>query len=348
MQLVSILIVDDSPAVRGLLEDTLVAEGFGPVVQVASAEQALERLRWGHLPATPTDIEVLLLDLHLPGMGGIEACRLLRGFEPTAALPIIAVTVEDDMRMLEMAFAAGANDLLAKPFRRVDVIARVRAALAQRAEHGRQKTRELELMVFAQRLEQANLKLKKLSTIDGLTGVANRCAFDLELDREWRRALREPHPFTTMMIDVDYFKRFNDRYGHHAGDDCLRQVAQAIAGGVRRPGDLVARYGGEEFAVILPNTDEEGARVVADAMRAAVVALGIVHERSDNAAMVTVSQGIATVVPDGEVTPAALVKAADRALYRAKRAGRNCAVAFGEHPTLRASGAPRRVSTPAL
>lgn len=165
--------------------------------------------------------------------------------------------------------------------------------------------------------------LRRHSFQDGLTGLANRRRFDEDLKREMRRARRDCSSLSLLLSDIDFFKRFNDLHGHLEGDDCLKQVASALARAVRRPGDLVARYGGEEFATILPETDIQGAVVVAEQQQRNVAALNILHGKSEAAETVTVSTGIVSLVPSSETTPAQLIAAADSALYRAKRAGRN-------------------------
>jgi diguanylate cyclase (GGDEF)-like protein len=171
-------------------------------------------------------------------------------------------------------------------------------------------------------LRRAWQKMEALASLDGLTGVANRRRFDAAAALEWERARREHAPVTLLMIDVDHFKAFNDRYGHLAGDACLRSLAQAIAEIPGRPGDLVARYGGEEFAVLLPGTDSAGAWNVAEAVRRTVYALAVPHSVNKEQ-RVTVSVGVASMVPDGESNPADLIAASDRALYAAKHNGRN-------------------------
>ena len=174
-----------------------------------------------------------------------------------------------------------------------------------------------------ERLQLANRELELLATSDSLTGVANRRMFDEHLEREWRRMLREESWLSLILCDIDYFKRYNDNYGHQAGDACLQRVATAIGDAVRRPGDLVARYGGEEFAVILPNTNRTGALQVAEAIRMSVRELGIPHSASGVAWMVTLSLGAATAFPSPNGEPEMLIAAADEALYEAKAKGRD-------------------------
>ncbi|NOZ95996.1 MAG: diguanylate cyclase [Acidobacteria bacterium] len=167
-------------------------------------------------------------------------------------------------------------------------------------------------------LEEANAELERLATADPLTGLANRRRLDEVLDAEWRRAIRIRQPLCLLMVDIDHFKAFNDRYGHVEGDGCLRKVAQILAGFARRPGDLVARYGGEEFAILLPGVGNDGAAEIAESVRRGTAALGIVHEASSIATVVTVSVGWASVTPAEGTDPKELIAAADDALYEAK------------------------------
>lgn len=166
-------------------------------------------------------------------------------------------------------------------------------------------------------------KLRRMSMVDGLTGLANRRHFDEIFDREWRRCVREKREISVIMIDIDYFKRYNDRYGHQAGDDCLRSVGNTLAATIKRPGDFAARYGGEEFVVVLPMTDLENALNIAEMMRAHVSDLNIRHDDSHAASVVTISAGVAAGLPDKDMSPAHLIKKADDALYEAKNTGRN-------------------------
>ncbi|WP_170942305.1 diguanylate cyclase, partial [Noviherbaspirillum denitrificans] len=164
----------------------------------------------------------------------------------------------------------------------------------------------------------------------GLTGIANRRRFDLHLEDEFRRAKRNASPLSLIMIDVDSFKDYNDNYGHQRGDQCLAQIAGALGGVLNRSSDLVARYGGEEFTVVLPDTNEDGAMQIAEAMRAEIEALNIEHAHSRVAKFVTISLGVSTVVPEHLSNTGSLIHAADRALYQAKRSGRNCVVTYSD------------------
>lgn len=172
--------------------------------------------------------------------------------------------------------------------------------------------------------------LRRLSSLDGLTGIANRRHFDEQFIQEWRRALQGDLPLSLIMADIDHFKDFNDTYGHQQGDECLKKVALALKETLNRPGDLVARYGGEEFAIILPNTDLSGALIVAEALRANIESLKIIHESSLVSRYITISLGAAAITPGHHTSPEELIAETDRALYQAKRNGRNCVQVYSE------------------
>ncbi len=195
----------------------------------------------------------------------------------------------------------------------------------------RRTQRELESLVSERTVElaDANARLEALTLVDGLTGVANRRAFDLTLEREWQRGRRDGSPLALVLIDVDHFKSYNDLYGHQAGDDALRRVAAVLQQAGRRPTDIVARYGGEEFAIILSGADSESALHIAEAARAGVEALGIEHAGSAHGRL-TITGGLAATIPVATAEPPSLIEVADKALYRAKHDGRNRLVAGTE------------------
>ncbi|MBW4576294.1 MAG: diguanylate cyclase [Aphanothece sp. CMT-3BRIN-NPC111] len=177
-----------------------------------------------------------------------------------------------------------------------------------------------------QQLQEANLELRQLVSLDKVTQIANRHCFDAYLDKVWQQMVIEEAPLSVIMCDIDFFKTYNDTYGHQTGDSCLQQVARAISEVIHRPSDLVARYGGEEFAVILPNTPAEGAVRVAESIHSQIQALKISHINSPQGQLVTLSLGVASIIPPSETSPARLIAAADRALYKAKAQGRDCVV----------------------
>ncbi|HET7843429.1 MAG TPA: diguanylate cyclase [Xanthomonadales bacterium] len=199
-----------------------------------------------------------------------------------------------------------------------------------------------------EQLRVANGKLERLSSLDGLTGIANRRQFDTSLRAEWRRARRRGHVVSLLLIDIDRFKAYNDGYGHLAGDECLKRVAQVLAQHVRRAEDLVARFGGEEFAVLLPETTPQHAMLVADELRMGVLRMKIPHKFAEHG-QVSISVGLASAVPQGSLQPAQLIDMADKALYAAKLGGRNAVRRFQAPPGAGASaagGTARAVAVP--
>lgn len=303
-----ILVVDDDVVTIRALGKAL--EGLGTIV---FAMNGSEGLRLAH-EACP---DLILLDGEMPGMSGYEVCRTLKADPGLAHVPVVFVTSHAQQDFEESGFDVGAADFIAKPIRPAIVAARARTQIE---------------------LKRASDRLRELSSTDGLTGLANRRTFDEALEREWRRTHRSGEPLSLLMIDVDHFKRYNDRYGHPAGDACLFQVAQALKNQLKRPADLAARYGGEEFALLLPATDRHGAAVLAKGLLTAIEQLGLAHEDSDCAAHVSVSIGIGShdtgcefwltgsgatrSGPDDGALACDLLAAADSALYAAKHAGR--------------------------
>ena len=293
-QRAKILLVDDSATNLTLLGEILSPDY--DILVAISGETALEIAQGSEPP------DLILLDVNMPGMGGYTACQILKEDVRTRNIPIIFITAVEGSQAETKGFELGAVDYITKPYSAPVVRARVRTHVA---------------------LKQRTDLLETLAFLDGLTGIANRRQFDQQLENEWRRMMRRNAPLSLLMIDIDHFKRFNDRYGHGAGDDCLRLVAFTIGDRIKRPGDLAARYGGEEFAVILPDTDEKGACALAEAMRLAVESLKLSHEASPVADHVTISVGVTTDVPHRHGNLQDFVDAADHALYRAKSSGRN-------------------------
>ena len=260
--------------------------------------------------------DLILLDVIMPDLDGFEVARQVRQLEaPGDWTPIIFLSSLGNDRDIERGIAAGGDDYLLKPISEIVLAAKIRAM--QRILQMRQS-----LLVLTRKLDAANQELTRLTSLDGLTGIANRRHFDEILAREWRRAMRQGEELAVLMCDIDFFKHFNDSFGHQSGDECLRRVAQTLVGAMDRGGDLLARYGGEEFVAVLPDTSLKGAAYVAEQMRKAVSALGIAHPGTPFA-HVTASFGVVSAVAMPETDPQAVVGAADRALYTAKHNGRN-------------------------
>lgn len=288
-----ILIVDDERININILNNLLKHDY--KLMAATSGEQALKA-------AVDGQPDLILLDILMPGMDGHQVCRKLKSNPATQTIPIIFITAMGDAENETIGFALGAVDYISKPFNNAVVKARVGVHL---------------------RLKRQNDMLENLASLDALTGVSNRRAYDLARDAEWRRCLRGKMPISFIMIDVDQFKQYNDNYGHGAGDECLSRIAKAINICIHRPGDILARYGGEEFSAIMSNTDREGALQMAQQFHAAVADLAISHEHSTVAPHVTISVGVATTTPSDGITPEQLSAAVDKLLYQAKESGRN-------------------------
>jgi len=323
-----ILIVDDTPANLRLLAQMLARAGY-KVRKVMTGEMALQVVE----RVTP---DLILLDIGLPGISGYDVCCRLKANPATAAIPIVFLSAYDQVANKTHAFEVGGADYITKPFQTAEVRARVEyqlklRALTQRLEEQNAALqalvcdRDAEIVRRCQaerELQAANAELMRLANLDSLTGLANRRQFAETLAREWHRLQRDPGLLSLLLVDVDWFKLYNDTYGHPAGDHCLRRVALAMQPLLKRPADLLARYGGEEFAAILPQTDRQGAIARAEQLRRAVAALGLPHRRAPTG-FVTVSIGAATVQPAPELELDEFLEGADRALYAAKVSGRD-------------------------
>ncbi len=261
--------------------------------------------------------DVVLLDANMPGLDGYGVAKRIRQLERDGEwTPIIFLTSRSSDEDLQRGIEVGGDDFLVKPVSEVVLNAKVRAM--QRIAQMRYS-----LVVLTRRLDEANKELTRLSSVDGLTGISNRRQFDESLAREWARSLRSAAPLSLLMCDVDYFKQYNDLYGHQAGDECLIAVARVLQSRVKRPADVAARYGGEEFAIVLPDTDKDGAISVAETVREGIAELKMRHEGA-KIGMLSISIGVASVIATREGSAAEmLLAAADTALYAAKQKGRN-------------------------
>ncbi len=277
-----LLIVDDQPAnVR------VMAEALRDQYELYFATSGAKALEI----AAASGIELVLLDVVMPDLDGFEVCRRLKSDERTSKIPVIFVTAREEISDEARGFDVGGVDYITKPVQPLIVRARVRTHLE---------------------LKQARDLLESLASLDGLTGIANRRRFDACLQHEWQRCARDRAPLSLALVDVDFFKSYNDQHGHARGDDCLRTVARALASITRRPSDLAARYGGEEFGLIFPETDTPSMQLL---IRATLTAV----RQTD----ITVSLGAITIIPSHDMNPSSSLQAADELLYRAKEDGRN-------------------------
>lgn len=291
-----VLVVDDVPDNVAVICNVL--RGMCDLLIAHNGEDALAQARQ-HQP------DLVLLDIRMPEMDGFEVCRRLKADMETTHIPVIFLTALTEPHCEELGLNLGAVDFVTKPFRAPVLQARVRNHL----EIARQRQ-----------------MLQLLSHSDALTGVANRRFFGVQLSREFLRLQRLGQPLSLVMIDVDHFKDYNDHYGHLVGDECLTRLSRAILGVLLRPGDMLARYGGEEFICMLPHTDLEGAIQVAHGIAEAVRALGLPHAASPLGGRLTVSMGIACMVPAPANSAQQLLAQADRRLYLAKNNGRDRSV----------------------
>ena len=327
-----ILVIDDKPENLRLLSIMLDRQGY----EVRKAINGKLGLRAAQ--TVPPDI--ILLDINMPEMDGYQVCQELKANEMTCKIPVIFISAVDEVLDKVKAFKVGGSDYITKPFQIEEVSVRIENQLSIRRLQIRleKQTQELEAKnlqlqkqihyrsIAENEMLVLNQRLQILANIDSLTQIPNRHRFKEFFNREWRRMSREQSPLAVILCDIDYFKKYNDSYGHQAGDDCLQKVAQAIASVVQRPADLVARYGGEEFVIILPNTEGLNALKLAEAIRQNVEQLQLEHSQSNISNFVTLSLGVAYVTPNEDNSQELLLASADKALYRAKQQGRNQAI----------------------
>jgi len=317
-----ILVVDDQQDSLELLSTILKLHGH-EVKECNRGKSAIEY-------ASISIPDLILLDISMPEMDGFSTCQMLRGDRATQDIPIIFITGLKEAEDKTLAFKFGGNDYITKPFQVEEVIARVEHQLKfyyLQAEL-KAKNQQLEIEITNRQIAETKLlklnhELSKLAISDGLTNIANRHYLDRYLAQEWLRGQREKFSLALILGDIDYFKLYNDSLGHQEGDNCLKQVAQALAKAVSRPADLVARYGGEEFAIVLPQTSANNALLLAEKIRFKIQALNIPHPNSLVSDRISLSLGVTAVVPNPQYTEKQLLLTADKALYEAKAEGRN-------------------------
>lgn len=290
---INILIVDDAPENIRILSELLKADYRIRVV--TTGEKALQVI----FSQEPPDL--VLLDIVLPGISGYEVCETVKASPEGHHIPVIFITSKHDETDEVKGFEMGAVDYITKPFNPVIVKARVKT--------------QADLKRYRDQLEH-------ITYIDILTDLPNRRKFEMALDTAWNYALRNQYPLSLLMIDVDHFKKYNDLYGHIAGDQCLKAIATALKSHLKRKVDVLCRYGGEEFVCVLPNTNEKSALILAQRLTDEVASLQLRHEASD-LGFVTISIGVAMTIPSKEGSPLSLLDHADQALYKSKALGRN-------------------------
>lgn len=323
-----VLLVDDTLTDRLIVESYL--ENMGHEVVVGeNGQEALQLFR-------QYDVDLILLDEVMPVMAGHEVAKAIRDIElgkgMDAWVPIIFLSSRASPTDIAKGIESGGDDYLKKPIDEIILNAKMKSM--QRISLMRRR-----LISLTHELADANQALNQLAESDGLTGLSNRRRFDEAIRVELTRAQRQQAPLSMLMIDVDFFKAYNDHYGHLEGDNCLKSIAKILQQNARRVTDIVARYGGEEFVVILPATQLECARYIAERIRLSVQNSRMPHALSVHK-VVTASLGLHSIIPDKNTTVEDMIEATDRALYLAKRRGRNqVAISYQDFENEQASGA---------
>ncbi len=311
-----VLLVDDQAMIGEAIRRALVGQTDVEYCYCGNPAEALATAE----AFRPT---VILQDLVMPGVDGLTLVRHYRANALTADVPIVVLSTKEEPAVKSEAFALGASDYLIKLPDPIELIARIRHHSKAYLNQLQRDAAYRELHESQRRLVEINNELQRLSNVDGLTGLSNRRYFNDFVTAQWKLAMRDHQPLSILMIDVDDFKRYNDTYGHLAGDEVLKSVAMAIQQGLLRPTDLAARFGGEEFVAVLPATGGDAAGTLGERLRHNVEELHIAHGGSTVGKYATISVGSASVLPHGDTTIELLIESADHALYDAKRAGKN-------------------------
>lgn len=305
-----ILLVDDEQVTAMAEAARLENHGF-EVETLHSGEEALQYLKFSE------DIDIILMDIELNSdLDGIDTANII---QESYEIPLIFLTSHEEPELLKRVKDIGAYNYLLKDTSGVMIANAIHQALT--LHKARQR-----IMEQTEELAERNKELDRLASLDGLTRLCNKRVFNETLNKEWERLKREKRPLSLLFLDIDFFKQYNDFYGHQQGDECLKKIAGVLNKEARRPADLAARYGGEEFVILLPNTPESGAWQKAKAVQQSIKAANIDHEKSKVSSHVTCSIGVAAVVPNNNFNPDEFLDAADEALYEAKESGRDRAV----------------------
>ena len=290
----TILVVDDMTTTLLLIHDLL--KDTYEVKIAKSGTKALEILE------SPNDIDLILLDIEMPDINGYDVCKRIKNNEQTKNIPIIFVTARNSEEDEEYGLNLGAIDYITKPFNKAIVKLRIKNYLD---------------------LKIKNDMLEKLSMYDGLTNIRNRRYFDETFEKTFNEIKRDKKSLAVLMIDIDFFKPYNDNYGHGQGDETLKKVAKALEKTIKRASDFVARYGGEEFVILLKDINKDGVEAVANNLLNAIRELKITHEFSKIENYVTVSIGVSYYNSSSDITKLELLLKADETLYNVKNSGRN-------------------------